>query len=76
MKIIAAMRSINSLPYRLELREHVAKTFKKLEKRSGQQLMAVKKKLEEISEGSGRFKPLHPPMHSGYTDIGKGVHLQ
>jgi YafQ family addiction module toxin component len=49
-------------PYKLELREHIAKTFKKLEKKDRRQLMAVRKKLEEILEDPERFKPLHPPM--------------
>jgi YafQ family addiction module toxin component len=53
-----------SLPYDIELREHVAKIFEKLEKRDRTQLIAIRKKLAEIVEDPQKFKPLHPPMQS------------
>jgi len=48
--------------YKLEIRKHVEKTFKKMVKKDPVQEKAVKRKLRQIIEEPYRFKPLRKPM--------------
>lgn len=50
--------------YSLEIKEHVFKIFKKLEKRDPKQIEAIDKKINQILEDPFRFKPLRFPMQN------------
>ncbi|MBN2067226.1 MAG: type II toxin-antitoxin system RelE/ParE family toxin [Candidatus Diapherotrites archaeon] len=50
------------MAYKLEIRQHVEKTFEKILKKDPAQGQAIKKKIKQIIEEPQRFKPLRKPM--------------
>lgn len=54
------------MTYNLEMRDHLYKLFKKMEKKERQKLQIINKKLKEILEDPRRYKPLKAPMRHMY----------
>ncbi|MBI3190576.1 hypothetical protein HYZ41_02640 [archaeon] len=50
----------------LEMRGHLYKLFKKMEKKERQKLDIINKKVKEILEDPYRYKPLKAPMQHMY----------
>ena len=54
------------MTYNLEMRNHLYKLFKKMEKKDRQKLEIINKKVREILEDPHRYKPLKVPMQHMY----------
>ena len=54
------------MSYNLEMRNHLYKLFKKMEKKERQTLGTINKKVKEILEDPHRYKPLKAPMQHMY----------
>ena len=54
------------MTYNLEVRDHLYKLFKKMEKKGKQKLEIINKKIKEILEDPHRYKPLKAPMQHMY----------
>ncbi len=50
------------MTYNLEIRDHLNKLFKKMEKKDRFKLMIINKKIKDILEDPNRYKPLKSPM--------------
>ncbi|MBL7206758.1 MAG: type II toxin-antitoxin system mRNA interferase toxin, RelE/StbE family [Candidatus Aenigmarchaeota archaeon] len=50
------------MKYELEIKDHLYKIFKKMEKKDKIILKIINKKVKEILEDPQRFKPLRAPM--------------
>ena len=59
------------MTYKLEMRNHLYKLFKKMEKKERQKLEIINKKVKEILEDPHRYKTLKAPMqHMSRVHIG------
>ena len=54
------------MTYNLEMRDHLYKLFKKMEKKDRQKLEIINKKVREILEDPHRYKLLKAPMQHMY----------